>query len=53
VAPYSDPAGRDPLLGPRSGDSLHPPALPFCNLRDQLTTRALGKHRPNVTFGDE
>ena len=53
MAPYSDPAGREHLLGPRSGDSLHPPASPFCNLRVQLTPRTFGKHRPNVTLGDE
>jgi hypothetical protein len=53
VAPCSDPAGRENLLGLRSGDSLHPPASPFCNLCVQRTPRTFGKHRPNVTLGDE
>jgi hypothetical protein len=53
VTPCSDPTGREHLSGPRFGDSLHPPASPFCNLRGQLTTRTFGKHRPNVTLGDE
>jgi hypothetical protein len=53
VASCSDPAGCEPLLGPRSEHSLHPSASPFYNLRVQLTSPKFGKHRPNVTLGDE